>query len=50
MSSVSESKVREVTQYILKQEEHHKKVSFQDEFRAFCEKCGVSIDEGYVWD
>ncbi len=48
--SVSESKVPEVKQYILKQEEHHRKISYQEEFRAFCERCGVSIDERYVWD
>jgi putative transposase len=48
--SVSESKVPEVTQYIRNQEEHHKKMSFQDEFRAFCRRCGVIIDEGYAWD
>jgi len=48
--SVSESNVARVRTYIAKQEEHHRKISFQDEFRALCEKHGVAIDERYVWD
>src|SRR5436305_3622248 len=32
--SVSESKVPEVRRYIENQEEHHRTISFQDEFRA----------------
>lgn len=48
--SVSESKIEEVKNYILHQEKHHQKLSFQQEYRAFCERHGVEIDEGYVWD
>ena len=48
--SVSESKVDEVRQYIANQEEHHKKMTFQDEFRKIRERHGVPIDERYVWD
>jgi hypothetical protein len=33
--SVSKSSAEEVRHYIENQEEHHKHVSFQDEFRAF---------------
>jgi REP-associated tyrosine transposase len=36
--SVSESNVAEVTEYIAGQEEHHKKVSFQEEYVAFLKK------------
>lgn len=36
--------------YIARQEEHHKRFSFQDEFRELCKRYGVSIDERYVWD
>ena len=32
------------------QEEHRRKVSFQDELRALCRKHGIEIDERYVWD
>jgi REP element-mobilizing transposase RayT len=48
--SVSQSNVEQVRLYIANQEEHHHKVSFQDEFRALCRKHGVEIDERYVWD
>jgi REP-associated tyrosine transposase len=48
--SVSQSNVEQVRAYIATQEEHHHKVSFQDEFRALCRKHGVEIDERYVWD
>jgi REP-associated tyrosine transposase len=48
--SVSESNVEQVRAYIATQEEHHRTLSFQDEFRALCRKHGISIDEQYVWD
>ena len=48
--SVSESIVEQVRAYIATQEEHHQKVSFQDEFRALCRKHGLEIDPRYVWD
>jgi REP element-mobilizing transposase RayT len=48
--SVSQSSVPEVRDYILGQAEHHKKVSFQDEFRAFLRRYEIEFDERYVWD
>jgi REP element-mobilizing transposase RayT len=48
--SVSESKVDEARRYIGNQEEHHKTMTFQDEFRKLCVRHGVAIDERYVWD
>jgi REP element-mobilizing transposase RayT len=48
--SVSQSNVEQVRAYIAGQEEHHRTVSFQDEFRALCRKHGVEVDERYVWD
>lgn len=48
--SVSESNIEQVKQYIARQEEHHKRMSYQDEFRALCGKHGIDIDERYVWD
>ncbi len=48
--SVSESKVEAVRSYIANQEEHHKRISFQDEYRAFLTKHAVAFDERYVWD
>jgi len=48
--SVSESNISQVKAYILNQEEHHKKMTFQDEFREICKRHGIEMDERYVWD
>jgi len=48
--SVSESNAGQVKRYIAKQPEHHKKMSFQDEFRTLCTRHGIELDERYVWD
>jgi len=48
--SVSPSMAERVRRYILNQEEHHRKVTFQDEFRAFLKRHGIQYDERYVWD
>jgi REP element-mobilizing transposase RayT len=47
--TVSHSAVDEVMRYIVNQEEHHKTMSFQDEFRMFLQKHGASFDEKYLW-
>jgi putative transposase len=48
--SIGESQADTVIRYIQNQEEHHQKVSFQDEFRKFLERYKVVYDERYVWD
>ena len=48
--SLSPSHVDGLIEYIRNQEEHHKKESFQDEFRRPLKKYGVEYDERYVWD
>jgi len=48
--SVSESNAPAVRKYIEGQPAHHQKVDFKDEFRAFCKRHNVPIDEKYVWD
>jgi len=48
--SVSQSQIDAVIAYILNQVEHHRKVSFQDEFRQLLERHGLVWDERYVWD
>ena len=48
--SVSPSQVDRVVAYITKQHEHHHKITFQDEYRAFLKKCKVEYNEQYVWD
>lgn len=48
--SVSASQVEVVSAYIANQEEHHRKTTFQDEFREFCRRYGVELDGRYAWD
>lgn len=48
--SIGESQADNVIRYIQNQEEHHRKVTFQDEFRRFLERYKVAYDERYVWD
>ena len=48
--SVSESQTEGVKAYIAGQAEHHRKKSFQEEFRTFLERHGFKIEERYVWD
>jgi putative transposase len=48
--SVSQSNVAQVVRYIGKQKEHHRRRTFQEEFRAFLKRYQVPYDERYVWD
>jgi len=48
--SVSQSNLEQVKVYVAEQEEHHRKISFQDELRAFFRKHEMDYDERYVWD
>ena len=48
--SVSQSNLDQVLKYIANQEEHHRKVSFQDEFRQLLRRYEIEFDERYVWD
>jgi REP-associated tyrosine transposase len=48
--SVSQSHVDMVRRYIAAQERHHRKVTFQDEFREFLQRYEVEYDERYLWD
>jgi putative transposase len=43
--SVSPAHVEALIRYIANQEEHHRKVSYQHEFRRICKKYGVELDE-----
>lgn len=48
--SVSQSNVAQVVRYIEKQKEHHRRRTFQEEFRAFLKRYQIPYDERYVWD
>jgi REP element-mobilizing transposase RayT len=48
--AVSESNVPAVREYVANQQEHHRKKSFQEEYRVFLERHQIAFDERYVWD
>jgi hypothetical protein len=48
--SIGYSQIPDAKQYIASQEEHHRKTSFQDEYRTFLERYEIAYDERYVWD
>jgi hypothetical protein len=39
-----------VVRYIQRQEIHHARINFQDEYRKLLIRHGVEFDERYVWD
>ena len=49
-SSNNQRRIRSVIDYIRCQEEHHKQMSFQEEYRRFLERYQIPYDERYVWD
>jgi REP element-mobilizing transposase RayT len=48
--SISQSEVATVKRYIRRQKVHHRRVTFQDEYRRFLTAYEVEYDERYVWD
>ena len=38
-----------IVKYIINQQEHHKKVTFKDEYKAFIKEMGLEFDER-DWD
>jgi REP element-mobilizing transposase RayT len=46
--SVGFSQIGAVRDYIASQEEHHRKVSFQDEFRRLLQRYEIEFDERYL--
>ncbi len=47
--SISPSHKAAVSDYIAGQAAHHKRVTFQDEFRRLLDKYAISYDERYLW-
>lgn len=50
MFSISTSHREAVEKYIGEQAEHHKRVTFQDEYRNLLKKYGIDYDEKYLWE
>ena len=48
--SISPADVPKLREYISGQEKHHRRESFQDEYRRLLRKYNVDFDERYVWD
>ena len=48
--SIGQSQVSTVKRYIGRQKQHHRRITFQDEYRKFLKAYGVEYDERYVWD
>lgn len=48
--SVRQSNVPTVLRYIANQEEHHRKISFQEEFIAYLKRHKIEYDEKYIWE
>lgn len=47
--SVSLSAASEVIEYIRRQEEHHRRMTFQEELVAILKKHQIDYDERYIW-
>ncbi len=48
--TVSCSQIDAVREYIRNQVEHHRKQSFEDEFRAILNRHGIAFDEKYLFE
>jgi hypothetical protein len=48
--SVSQSAKESVISDIASHETHHRKMTFQEEFRSLLKKHSIAFDERYVWD
>ena len=48
--SIGRSEVETVRRYVGKQLDHHRKSTFQEEYRALLKEAGILFDEKYVWD
>ena len=48
--SVSVSQLDRIVNYIEHQAEHHRKISFQEEFIALLKKHKIAYDERYLWE
>ncbi len=48
--SIGFSQIEDVRRYIAEQEQHHSKLTFQDEFRLLLKRYEIAYDERYVWD
>ena len=48
--SIGQSNVATLKSYIRNPKAHHRRVTFQDEYRNFLKRYEIEFDEQYVWD
>jgi REP element-mobilizing transposase RayT len=48
--SIGQSQIPTLKKYIARQKQHHRVVTFQDEYRKFLRAYDLEYDERYVWD
>ena len=48
--SIGQSNVAELKRYIRNQKQHHRRITFEDEYRVFLKRYEIGFDERYVWD
>lgn len=48
--TVSESQIGNVRRYIASQEEHHRRETFEDEFKALLKAHSIEFEEKYLWE
>jgi REP element-mobilizing transposase RayT len=48
--SIGESSTGALKRYIANQKEHHRKQTFQDEFRTLLRKYRIEYNERYIWE
>jgi REP element-mobilizing transposase RayT len=48
--SIGQSQLEDLKRYIANQREHHRRTTFQDEFRELLRRYNIEFEEQYVWD
>jgi putative transposase len=48
--TVSQSQIDRVRRYVRNQEQHHRRTSFEKEFRLLLKAHGIEFDENYPWN
>ena len=48
--SIGQSNVASLKRYIKNQKQHHRRVTFQEEYRKFLKAYEIEFDERYVWE
>lgn len=48
--SIGQSNLMALKKYILGQKQHHRRITFQDEYRHLLQAYEIDYDERYVWD